>query len=113
MPIINKIGKQKVRTVTSHDNFYSGRPWRRLRLLKLKLNPLCEVSLRKGIAIEATVVDHKFPRRFWPELEYDLDNMISMTTTVHNRKRNIESRIHSKADFINIFGAQGEGVLDV
>jgi len=113
VPTIKKLSRQPQRVELVKENFYTGRPWRRLRAMKLRKNPICEVSIRKGLVVKATTVDHRLSRRFWPELEYDLDNLISMTTSAHNRKRAIESTISSKEQYIKIFGPQGEGVLNV
>jgi len=43
---------------TTHPAYGSGR-WKRLRLIKLGQQPMCEICARRGRVVRATVVDHK------------------------------------------------------
>lgn len=43
------------------DKFYLSKPWRKIRRVKLKENPLCEYCLAVGKYTPATCVDHYTP----------------------------------------------------
>jgi len=98
--------KRLIQTVYKkiHDNFYSGRPWRRLRLLKLTMHPFSEVSKLSNTVARANTVDHRLSRRFWPELSLELTNLISMTEEEHNIKRLYEAKITTPEGYKKIFG---------
>lgn len=76
-----KRGSNKRRT---KDSFYSGRRWRRVRLMKLARDPLCEEC---GAA--ATDVDHVQPRT-QGGADYDLANLSSLCHGCHSQKTNKE-----------------------
>ena len=60
------------------------RAWRKLRLIKLKLDPLCWWCAREGRIEAATVVDHIKPIATHPELRMILDNLRSGCESHHN-----------------------------
>lgn len=53
--------------------------WRKVRLMKLNSNPLCERCLLKGIEEPATIVHHKDRNEF----NWDWDNLESISHTCH------------------------------
>lgn len=82
------------------DPFYSSGPWRRVRAVALardlglcqeclalyRRDPTCKVRT-------ADVVHHIKPRRTHPELELDLDNLISLCD-MHHERHHPERRKH-------------------
>ncbi len=113
MPTIKRLKKRSTKLIAKRDTFYNGRPWRRLRSIKLSEEPRCEVSLSLGVTERGTIVDHRLSRRFWPHLEYEKDNLITMNDHYHQKKRAIERTITNREQYITIFGQRGEGVLSV
>ncbi len=61
-----------------------GRPWRNLRIQKLKLNPICEMCYRAGHIKQTEEVDHIVPIRFGGRNE--LENLQSLCIVCHRRK---------------------------
>ena len=113
MPTVKKFRKKKSTSFQKPDHFYSGRPWRRVRLLKLIEEPRCEVCLKLNQISHAVIGDHRLSKRFWPSLALELSNLISMCELCHNVKRSIESSITTREQYQNIFGQKGEGVINV
>lgn len=76
---------------------YNTARWKRLRLVKLRDNPLCEVCEKKGITKMADDVHHiqSFMSVDNPEarkaLAFDYDNLMSLCdechSEIHKRKR--------------------------
>lgn len=76
---------------------YNTARWKRLRLVKLRNNPLCEVCEKKGITKMADDVHHiqSFMSVDDPEarkaLAFDYDNLMSLCdechSEIHKRKR--------------------------
>jgi len=60
--------------------FYFSKPWRRVRAMRLALDPFC------ACGEPATTVDHKKTRRERPDLELDLNNTESKCESHHNQK---------------------------
>ncbi len=94
-------------TPTKKDNFYSNQPWRKLRFRKLIDSPLCEISNKKGIIKEATMVDHIRPRRLFPELELDYNNLQSLSHNEHQVKRAKEKNIKTRHEFESLALKEG------
>ncbi len=71
------------------DPFYSSSRWRKVRMMKLRREPLCcdphGVHEHAGRIEAADTVDHIKPRKEAPELAYDLDNMRSTCRSCHSR----------------------------
>ncbi len=65
--------------------FYASTAWRKLRLLKLTLNPLCEECQPQKRLVPATTVHHKKPIDEYPELRLDWDNLESSCASCHSR----------------------------
>jgi 5-methylcytosine-specific restriction endonuclease McrA len=70
--------------------FYSSRPWRELRALKLSMQPTCEPCEAAGRVTVATQVHHIKERKPFPSLALDLDNLESCCLPCHNAKRRHE-----------------------
>ena len=71
------------------DPFYSTSRWRKVRLMKLRREPLCVDPLGRhkhagGGPVAATDVDHILPRLERPDLAYDLDNMRGLCKSCHS-----------------------------
>lgn len=50
--------RRPARSLSSHSKQRHGRPWQRLRRMKLRRNPLCQDCLAQGVVRAAVVVDH-------------------------------------------------------
>lgn len=66
------------------QQFYQSRPWRELRAIKLRQDPLCEKCKAEGRLTPAKHVHHRKERRTHPELELDLANTESLCIPCHN-----------------------------
>ena len=69
---------------------YSTQRWQRLRLLKLRMNPLCESCLHLGRIEPAVVVDHRTPISSGGEAYPPLEGLASLCTRCHNAKTRCE-----------------------
>lgn len=58
--------------------------WRKLRWIKLKRNPLCELCLIKGEIVQAQDVHHMLSVDNYPELRLDIDNLQSLCKQCHS-----------------------------
>jgi 5-methylcytosine-specific restriction protein A len=67
-------------------NVYDDRQWRRVRLLHLKDEPLCRHCHKKGLIVEAEIVDHIVPLTVNPDGKYDDDNLQSLCKRCHQIK---------------------------
>ena len=76
-------GKQTGRTETT--NFYRSTAWRKLRAIKISMNPFCELCEKKGIVKAAKEVDHIKPIR-QGGAPLSLDNLQSLCTPCHAAK---------------------------
>lgn len=70
---------------TSAERGYD-RQWRKVRAIKLSLNPLCERCFKKDLIVEATMVHHIKPISKYPELRLVLDNLESMCNPCHEEE---------------------------
>ena len=68
----------------SNAKFYQSTAWRKLRALKIEVQPLCEECLRRGIATPARVVDHIVPINKGGAA-LSLANLQSLCDACHNR----------------------------
>ena len=66
--------------------------WRRLRRLKLRRDPLCEICLARGLVVAAEEVDHIFPVKDYPELRLVYSNLQSACTPCHSKKTRKENK---------------------
>ena|SRR3974390_2982229 len=64
--------------------------WRRLRSIKLQLNPLCESCLQWGSIEAATAVDHKKPINAGGIPFPPLEGLASLCDRCHNTKTRSE-----------------------
>lgn len=97
------------------DGFYHTPAWRRLRNAFIKAYPLCAACEERGILKEGKVVDHTKPRRLYPALELDWNNLQTLCDSCHNSKSGKEGskvyqkREERKAMFYIVYGAPGSG----
>jgi len=68
------------------------RKWQKVRAYKLRLNPLCEKCLAKGIVRVATQVHHKKKFKDNPELRLDIDILESLCKPCHDEETAKERR---------------------
>lgn len=59
------------------------RRWRKVREIKLSIDPLCEVCLDQGLTTKATMVHHIKPIKTHPELRLVLTNLQSLCNEHH------------------------------
>ena len=64
--------------------FYWRAPWRKLRLVKLGQNPLCERCLKRGEAVPADTVHHVVDLAAEPDLGLVLENLESLCANCHS-----------------------------
>lgn len=68
------------------DQFYTSKRWRKLRAAALRRDKYQCVECRKYFRSRtATTVHHIRPREEYPELEWRLDNLVSLCEACHNR----------------------------
>ncbi|QFT30107.1 HNH endonuclease [Labrenzia sp. THAF82] len=65
---------------------YNTTRWKKLRLAKLNLDPLCEICTRRGKLINATVVDHIKAIKAGGSAFAPLDELMSLCVSCHNEK---------------------------
>ena len=89
MPVIN-LGESKKRDKTVNkklfQDFYQDKRWRRIRNVKFRNNPLCELCLLKGIITITEEVHHIIPIDVYnlnEELAFDIDNLQSLCVSCH------------------------------
>jgi 5-methylcytosine-specific restriction protein A len=68
-------------------DFYKSPVWRKLRALKLSMNPLCEDCSLRGRTTPAAHVHHVRDRKQHPALALDIENLQALCVGCHNRKR--------------------------
>jgi 5-methylcytosine-specific restriction protein A len=69
---------------SSTSRGYDGK-WRKLRALKARIDPLCEVCLKRGVTVPLDVVHHVRPIDTHPELRLSLDNLESLCKAHHDK----------------------------
>lgn len=86
------------------DPFYKGRPWRAARLEALRRDHYicqdCLAAKARGEVLrprDAVMVHHILPRETHPELELDLDNLISLCDQCHNKRHPEKGRREAPA----------------
>ena len=68
------------------DPFYSSQRWLKLRASALRRDEyLCQLEARRGRQVEAQVVHHIFPREQYPEYQWALWNLVSVTEENHRQ----------------------------
>jgi 5-methylcytosine-specific restriction protein A len=68
---------------------YSTQRWQRLRRMKLRTNPLCEVCLKVQRIEPAVAVDHIVAIKTGGDVYPALDALMSLCERCHNRKSRI------------------------
>lgn len=63
---------------------YKTKDWKRLRANQLKRQPWCELALKQGRKVKATVVHHKKAHRGDPALFFDPRNLESLSKSAHD-----------------------------
>lgn len=81
-----------------HQAFYQSTAWRKLRLVKLNSNPLCEICLASGFTTVATEVNHRVALQddYSKRLEYR--NLQSTCKPCHSRFTIIENVLRKNRD---------------
>lgn len=82
--------KRKRDPVLAHNHkIRTSSKWKRVRLLKLSTNPLCEDPhgdhAARGVTISATQVHHIKGLATHPELAYHAENLMSVCTRCHSK----------------------------
>lgn len=68
------------------DPFYKGARWERVRAAALARDGyMCRESARFGRRVQADTVHHAFPRELFPEYQYSLWNLVSLSAAVHDQ----------------------------
>ena len=68
------------------DPFYKSKRWERLREVALQRDGyMCQQSKRYGLTKQAEMVHHILPRENFPELQWSLWNLISLTNKEHDK----------------------------
>ena len=76
----------------SQDSWYQNPKWRALRAKILRRDCYMDQELRRfGLAREAEVVHHIFPRKEFPEYEYEPWNLISLSKATHKEMHDSEN----------------------
>lgn len=95
MPHIDKISKpswidqkeidnKSFESRKKNDLYYTDQ-WRKIRLIKLNLNPICEHCEKRGIVTAAKVIDHIIPIEQGGD-KLSLDNLQSLCRRCDNIK---------------------------
>lgn len=99
------LGKRKQNTpllgYSSHNSFYAGAKWRKLRAYKLSLDPFCRVCGEEGKLTAANEVDHIIPIIQDETLALDLNNLQSLCSFHHKQKTSQDSRKKPKPRIVN------------
>jgi 5-methylcytosine-specific restriction protein A len=74
-----------LRRKSSHERGYDS-TWRRLRLMKLARQSLCEANTHCQHPTPATEVDHRIPIAHRPDLRLTMTNLQSLCHTCHSAK---------------------------
>lgn len=85
-----------------YDYLYNTAHWKKLRLWKLRHDPLCKLCLARGRAVQASIVDHIKQHKGSLELFNDVENLQSLCVSCHNAiKQQQERSGYSKASDVN------------
>lgn len=75
-----------------NDNWYLNPKWQRIRKSVLRRDKYMDRErARFGIAIPAEIVHHIFPREEFPEFQYEIWNLISLSRRTHNEMHDRET----------------------
>lgn len=71
------------------DPFYKSSRWRRRREMVLRRDGYqCQYAKRYGKIVPADIVHHIFPRDKYPQYQWELWNLVSLSNEAHNRMHN-------------------------
>ena len=74
------------------SNFYESRKWLRIRQSVLRRDKYFDMEKKRfGVLKQAEVVHHIFPRDEFPEYQYALWNLISLSRKTHNEMHDRDS----------------------
>lgn len=71
--------------------------WQKAREGHLRSHPLCVECARRGLVVQATVVDHIVPHRGDSQLFWDPDNRQSLCKTCHDSWKQALEKGHLRA----------------
>jgi 5-methylcytosine-specific restriction enzyme A len=74
--------------------FYASARWRKLKEMVLRRQPECHACLEHGRLCASTIVHHVKPRREFPALAFDMDNLIGLCGGCHSE---LEATLRAKA----------------
>ena len=85
--------------------WYDGSRWRNARkwFLSQPENIFCAMCLKRGVEVEAMVVDHKIAHKGSYELFWDVDNWSPLCTQCHNSIKQVED-IHGYSQACGVDG---------
>lgn len=74
------------------DPFYKSKRWERIRAAALARDGyICQESKRYGKMVSADTVHHIFPRDEFPEYQYCMWNLVSLTSARHDEMHDRET----------------------
>jgi 5-methylcytosine-specific restriction endonuclease McrA len=82
----NMIHNYNFKDYKDRQKFYRSKLWYEAREYKIKMNPICEECLKKGIITPAYAVDHIIALKDSPELYITLTNLRSLCKSCHSKK---------------------------
>lgn len=106
---------KKDRKPTSDQGFYNLTSWRKVRKIKIKQDPFCEVHLFKNQLVDCTFdmpIDHIVGIETYKGARLDLRNLMTMCDTCHARKSTLEGKYGCLVKTVTVEGenipAEGE-----
>lgn len=82
----------RYRRMIGDAGFYQSKQWRDVREMKLNRDPLCEDCMDRGVVTPGVDVDHVKPRKQFPDLAFDLDNLRTLCKRCHGKKTRAEGK---------------------
>ena len=83
--------KKQDNRLSSNERGYDT-AWRRIRALKISINPLCERCLSKKLTVPAAIVHHKKTIKEYPALRLDIKNLESLCFQCHENHHKLKSK---------------------
>lgn len=107
MPWTEKTSSHKTYDKYKRDQearaFYKSRTWQACRSIALaRDNYLCQECLKQGKITPYDVVHHIKPRKEYPELALDADNLVCLCHTCHNKQHPEKGRGKKKEENRNL-----------
>lgn len=78
------MSEQRSAEALVYRRWYKTVAWTRIRMTRLRSDPLCVLCLMRGLTRAAAVVDHKQPHRGDRALFFDFDNTQSLCKPCHD-----------------------------